>query len=527
MPMEMKDPDDEKSPRFGGRAGVMRFEEPSGPWWRPSSTMGRVFLGLGVAAVLSMATAGVVAAKGYLDRDARFRIGGAGDIQATGLTQVSRADMLQVFGEDIGRNIFFVPLEERRKQLENIPWVQHATVMRLLPDRIEVSIAERKPVAFVRQGQQVGLVDAEGVLLSMPAATMAQHHYSFPVVTGVDAHDSRAARSARMAVYERLLGDLDSTHQHLSEQISEIDLTDPQDARVSMPEQGRDILAHFGDDRFLDRYQRYKSHIAEWREQYPKLVAVDLRYDSQVVLEMTPGTNAVAAAVEGDGASTPSLVAAQPAGASSETPALGGLASAASGRGDSALKPSAGTPSTKSFTQQAAPKTSAEDLSPIKTPVVFAPDRSNTDKTSADKTSAAKTATSKVASNKTGPSKTPASQMAMNAPPVQPVVKPAIASQPVVPVHSASASLVKPAITRQTVSRQKNSSRKKAIAAREVRIEQMAGRQRASRERAAKAKAARAKKEQDKKPTASQHAATTASKPLSSLHGVSATTEGQ
>jgi len=32
-------------------------------------------------------------------------------------------EMLPVFGEDIGRNIFFVPLNERRKQLEAIPWV--------------------------------------------------------------------------------------------------------------------------------------------------------------------------------------------------------------------------------------------------------------------------------------------------------------------------------------------------------------------------------------------------------------------
>ena len=49
--------------------------------------------------------------KSYLDRDARFRIAGAGNIEATGLTEVSRAEMLPVFGEDIGRNIFYVPLE--------------------------------------------------------------------------------------------------------------------------------------------------------------------------------------------------------------------------------------------------------------------------------------------------------------------------------------------------------------------------------------------------------------------------------
>ena len=117
---------------------------------------------------------------------------------------------------------------------------------------------------------------------------MAQHHYSFPVVTGIDAGDPLPSRKARMAVYQRLLGELDANGQHYSEQISEIDLTDPEDARVLMPEQGADILAHFGEDHFLERYQRYKAHIAEWRQQYPKLAEVDLRYDQQVVLEMTP-----------------------------------------------------------------------------------------------------------------------------------------------------------------------------------------------------------------------------------------------
>jgi cell division protein FtsQ len=316
MPLEMDDADDDDPPReaarFGSKLGNRRFSQPgTGVWWRPASTLGRIALGVGVLAVLGGFTAGVLAMKTYLGRDSRFRITGAGNIDASGLTEVSRAEMLPVFGEDFGRNIFFVPLGERRKQLEAIPWVEHATVMRLLPDQIRVSITEREPVAFVRQGQQIGLVDKDGVLLTMPASMMAQHHYSFPVVTGVDASDAPEMRKARMAVYERLLAELDANGQHLSEQISEIDLSDPQDARVLLPEPGVDILGHFGDDRFLDRYQRYKAHIAEWRQQYPKLTAVDLRYDNQVVLEMTPGTNAVSAAVDGGPA---------PATAESETP---------------------------------------------------------------------------------------------------------------------------------------------------------------------------------------------------------------
>jgi cell division protein FtsQ len=302
-PLEMEEPDGDELPLKGKpRFGRSRFDEPKKPWWRPASKAGRVFLTLAALVLLGGLATTSLLLKDFLSSDTRFRIAGAGNIEATGLTEVSRAELLPVFGEDIGRNIFFVPLAERRRQLEKIPWIEKATVMRLLPDQIRVSVVERQPVAFVRQGPQIGLVDSSGVLLTMPAALMAQRHYSFPVVTGIDSHDSLAQRKARMAVYQRLLAELDSNGQQISAQISEIDLSDPADARVLMPEQDSEILAHFGQDHFLDRYQHYKENIAAWRQQYPKLAAVDLRYDQKVVLEMATGADVAQAAADAQNA---------------------------------------------------------------------------------------------------------------------------------------------------------------------------------------------------------------------------------
>jgi cell division protein FtsQ len=293
-PLEREESEGEELPPRGRpRLDVSRLNGPSRRGGSRASKAKRFFLTLAAAAALGGLAAIAFFINHFLTSDARFRIAGANNIEATGLTEVSRAELLPVFGEDIGRNVFFVPLEERRRQLEAIPWIEKATVMRLLPDRIRVSVVEREPVAFVRQDQQIGLVDASGVLLTMPAAMMSQRHYSFPVVTGISANDSADSREARMAVYQRLLAELDSNSQHLSEQISEIDLTDPHDARVLMPEQNSEILAHFGQDHFLERYQHYKAHINEWLQQYPKLATVDLRYEQQVVLEMaTNGTQA-------------------------------------------------------------------------------------------------------------------------------------------------------------------------------------------------------------------------------------------
>jgi cell division protein FtsQ len=359
MPLEMADPEDDEFPRLGKRRN---------PWWRPAGATGRALLAVAALCGIGGLFASAAIFKSYLIRDARFRIAGADHIQATGLTEVSRADMLPVFGEDIGRNIFFVPLSERRAQLEAIPWVERATVMRLLPDQIRVSVVERQPVAFTRLGKQVGLVDASGVLLNMPPAGMAQHHYSFPVVTGIDPGDPLASRAMRMAVYLRLIGELDANNQHLSDQISEIDLTDPEDARVLMPEQGADILAHFGQDHFLERYQRYKAHIAEWRQQYPKLAAVDLRYEQQVVLEMPHGSNAVEPA-SSDSASNSAPeagiakpTAGEPAGNAPPASTEPGATAAPKLTPKPAAKPSSGTKAAKAKSKAAQEKAAKDKL---------------------------------------------------------------------------------------------------------------------------------------------------------------------
>jgi cell division protein FtsQ len=249
-------------------------------------------------AALAGVTAAVLAVRSFFDHDPRFRVDSSDSIQTMGNSQLTRAELLSVFGEDIGRNIFYIPLAERRAELEQIPWVEHATVMRILPNQLRVAVRERTPVAFVRavnrNGDQIKLVDGAGVILDMPPAMMAARHFSFPVVTGIDPGDPLSVRGARMALYQKFIAALDSSGEHLSANMSEVNLSDPEDVRVTVPAKSSDLLLHFGDTNFLARYRIYQSHLSEWEQQYPQLAAVDLRYDSEVVLKMANDTTASA-----------------------------------------------------------------------------------------------------------------------------------------------------------------------------------------------------------------------------------------
>lgn len=258
----------------------------------PRSLAGRILLGAGVVTVLGALALTVAGIRSYLLHDPRFLITSSTAIQIQGNDHIPRAEVLSVFGADLERNIFKIPLPERRADLERLPWVEHATVERILPNHIRVQITERTPVAFTRQGTQIGLVDADGVLLDMPPDSAGDPHYSFPVLTGLAADDTPEVRATRMDVYRRFMAELSSAGPKVTQSLSEVDVTNPEDVKALVTTSGSDILVHFGDESFLQRYQAFERHLPEWRNQYPKLASADMRYERQVVLEMQPGTPA-------------------------------------------------------------------------------------------------------------------------------------------------------------------------------------------------------------------------------------------
>ncbi len=250
---------------------------------------GRIVGGCCVAAVLGAVGLGAIAARRSLLHDPRFAIASSSDIEITGNKHLTRAQVLSVFGADLERNIFRIPMAQRRDDLERLPWVQHAEVMRLLPNALRIAITERTPVAYVRQGSHIGLVDASGVLLDMPEDVAGDPHYSFPVLTGLSESDPLTVREARMEVYHRFMQDLDSGGAKNTDSLSEVDVSNPEDVKAVVTESGSDVLVHFGDEKFLQRFKTFSQNLAQWKSQYPKLAAVDARYDSEFVLEMQRG----------------------------------------------------------------------------------------------------------------------------------------------------------------------------------------------------------------------------------------------
>jgi cell division protein FtsQ len=206
-------------------------------------------------------------------------------IELSGNHVVSRDAVLQQFVRDRGRSVLSIPLDTRRSALEELSWVETANVQRILPNRIRVEISERTPIAFLRNGTELGLIDAHGVILDRPRG----EDFQFPIVTGLSDSVSREERGRRMATYQEFLKDVDAVRAGSSDRVSEIDLSNPKDLRavmtgISSANDSQAVTIQFGAADFGGKYRLVVDNFAQWQASNGHVRNIDLQYSKQVIL---------------------------------------------------------------------------------------------------------------------------------------------------------------------------------------------------------------------------------------------------
>jgi len=206
-------------------------------------------------------------------------------IDVAGNHIVARESLVNVFYGDRGKSVLTVPLEERRDKIRDIKWVESASVQRILPNRIRVEITERNPIAFVRNGSEVALIDGHGVILDRPTDLDAR----FPIVSGITDALPKDEAERRMEIYQELVRDLNTVNGDSSNQLSEVDLSNPKNVRIVMAgipgvNATQAVNIKFGSGDFTSKYRMLVENFAQWQANAGCVHSVDLQFTRQIVL---------------------------------------------------------------------------------------------------------------------------------------------------------------------------------------------------------------------------------------------------
>jgi cell division protein FtsQ len=249
--------------------------------WR---LLGRVVLWSGVCAGLAF---GGMEVHSFMLHDPRFalqcapRATACAGLEVHGAMYSNMARIQAVFAGDAGKSVFDISLDERRRHLLAVDWVREASVMRVWPDRISVTVEERAPVAFASlpiggsARHWLALIDEQGVLLTLPPRT----RFSLPVLSGITEGQSEPERQKRVEAMQHLLADLGPQ----AKDISEINAAAVEDMRVVTAIDGHAVELWLGDQHYRSRYLNFMSHYREMRQESQTAV-FDLRLDDRILV---------------------------------------------------------------------------------------------------------------------------------------------------------------------------------------------------------------------------------------------------
>lgn len=145
-------------------------------------------------------------------------------IEVSGNRRVGSSEVVAASGLEPGDHLFRVKVDRVARQVEAIAWIERARVERIIPSRIRVTVAERRPVAAVVLPGATFLADRSGVVLEEGSAdgllgvadlplevpspgdqiTHAQFGQALRIVESLPAELRRAVQVVRAPTAERI-----------------------------------------------------------------------------------------------------------------------------------------------------------------------------------------------------------------------------------------------------------------------------------------------------------------------------------
>jgi cell division protein FtsQ len=136
------------------------------------------------------------------------------ELAGFGITQVSvtghrytlDSDIFDAVGLDSAHTMLSFNSRAAQDRIERLPWVERASIERVIPDRLEVRVSERSPSAVWRLGNRNFLIDKSGrTLAAVPRDAMA----SLPRVAGEGAAAEAGRLYALLAGHPALMARVD------------------------------------------------------------------------------------------------------------------------------------------------------------------------------------------------------------------------------------------------------------------------------------------------------------------------------
>ena len=203
-----------------------------------------------------------------------------GHMVVRGQERMSTGEVLSLVEGLRGQNILAVKLDDWQTKLLTSPWVESATIRRVLPSTLEITVHERRPMGIGRLGTAMYLIDGKGVIVDEYGPAYAD--IDLPIIDGLAASPQAGGPmidGARAEFAGRVIAAL-AVRPEIAKRVSQIDVSNLHDAVVILDNDP--ALLRLGDTDFVARLQQFLDLSSTLHERLAAIDTVDLRFDERL-----------------------------------------------------------------------------------------------------------------------------------------------------------------------------------------------------------------------------------------------------
>lgn len=203
------------------------------------------------------------------------------DIEIKGGQRLGKAELLELSGVDVQSNLVEISSGQVQELLEDHRWIARAAVSRKWPDRLFISVEERKPVAIINLADGLHYVDRKANVF---APVEQGGDLDYPVITGLVGEDSWQAETSGLEEALLLIKYAGRPNPNLPVQnISEIRISD-NDLVLFLVDRPFPIRLGRGD--IWEKYKRVVKVLAALyrRKEFARVAYVNIDYAADKVL---------------------------------------------------------------------------------------------------------------------------------------------------------------------------------------------------------------------------------------------------
>ncbi|NCC02850.1 MAG: FtsQ-type POTRA domain-containing protein [Proteobacteria bacterium] len=120
------------------------------------------------------------------------------DVSVSGRRYTSKKELFDALNIRAGGPILVFDPEQAYANIRQLPWVEKATIIRSLPNRIVIQLTERQPIARWQHNETISVIDGEGRELT---AAKAEFFSNLPLVMGEAAPEQTKTLLATLQNY--------------------------------------------------------------------------------------------------------------------------------------------------------------------------------------------------------------------------------------------------------------------------------------------------------------------------------------